>query len=141
MKVLVDASLIIYLNVRLPPREAELVERFWFNLSREHDLYTNVLTFDEALYVSKRKYDIPYAATLELIERLILPFVEVLPIELEEYLASKKYIMKYGLKPSDALHAATVEVRGLHAIASEDTDFDRAGITRLWVTSPKTPST
>ncbi|MEM2245030.1 MAG: type II toxin-antitoxin system VapC family toxin [Thermofilum sp.] len=135
MKVLVDASLIIYLNVRLPPREAELVEAFWSKLVQEHDLYTNVLALDEALYVSSRKYDVPYAATLELIERVVLPFVEVLPLGLEEYLASRKYIAKYGLKPSDALHAATVEVHNLHAVASEDADFDRAGIARLWVTS------
>lgn len=140
MRVLVDASLIIYLNARLPPREAELVEEFWFKLSREHDLYTNALALDEALYISKRKYDIPYAATLELIERVVLPFAEVLPLGLEEYLASRKYITKHGLKPSDALHAATVEVHGLHAVASEDVDFDRVGITRLWVTGPKAPS-
>jgi len=60
MKIFIDASLIIYLNVRLPGHEARLVEEFWLDLLLNHTLYTNILALDEAIYVSNRKYDISY---------------------------------------------------------------------------------
>jgi len=136
VRVFIDASLIIYLNVRMPAEEAELVERFWLELLREHELYTNVLALDEAIYVSQRKYRIPPADTLELVDKAVLPYVKVLPLGLAEYLGAREFMLRYGLKPSDALHAATVVVHGLHAVASEDRDFDRAGIKRIWVRRP-----
>jgi len=40
---------------------------------------------------------------------------------------------KYGLKLSDAIHVATIENYGLQAVVSEDRDFDRVGIKRLWI--------
>jgi predicted nucleic acid-binding protein len=42
-------------------------------------------------------------------------------------------VVKFGLKPSDALHAATIKRRRLDAIASEDRGFDKAGIKRIWL--------
>ncbi len=88
---------------------------------------------DEAVYVSKRKYDVPFSGTIEFIDRAVLPHVEVVALGLETYLEAKKYMIKYDLSPSDSIHAATVEVFGLQAIASEDRDFDRVGIKRLWL--------
>ncbi len=133
MRVLVDASLIVYLNVRMPDDEAKLVEDFWEDLLRDHELFTNLLALDEAIYVSERKYGVPFSETLELIDRAVLPHVEVLPLSLESYLEAKKYMVRHGLKPSDSIHAATVEVFGLQAIASEDRDFDKIDIKRLWL--------
>ncbi len=49
MKMLVDASLLVYLNVRMPEREAKLVEDFWLGLLRNHELHTDVLVFGETL--------------------------------------------------------------------------------------------
>lgn len=134
MKVLVDANLLVYLNVGLPRDEAEALHAFWADLVRSHSLYVNVLVLDEVLYVSWKRYGVPYEATFEFISRAVVPFAYVLPLGLEEFLASKKYVMKHRLKPSDALHAATVEVHGLDAIASEDRDFDRVGVKRIWLT-------
>ena len=133
MKVLVDASLLVYLNVRMPEQEAKLVEDFWLNLLRNHELYTDVLALDEAIYVSRRKYGVGYEETLKLIDKAVLPYVEVIPLGGVEYVRAKEFMLKYGLTPSDALHVATVIVNELQAIASEDRDFDRVGIKRLWV--------
>ncbi len=63
----------------------------------------------------------------------VLPYVEVIRLGSAEYLRAKEFMLKYGLIPSDALHAATVVVNGLQAIASEDRDFDKVDIKRLWV--------
>jgi len=136
VKVFVDASLVVYLNVKMPVEEAELVERFWLELLKEHELYTNVLALDEAIYVSQRKYGVPFADTLELVDRAVLPYVEVLAVGVREYLKAREFMLRHGLKPSDALHAATVVTHGLHAVASEDSDFDRVGVKRIWVQRP-----
>ncbi len=132
MKVFVDASLIVYLNARLPRDEAEKVERFWLRLLRE-ELYTDVLVLDEAIYVSKRKYGIDVESTLKLLDRAILPYVDVLPLGLEEYLKAKEYMVRYRLKPSDALHLAVMDSNGLQVIATEDKDFDRTHVKRIWL--------
>ena len=134
MRVFVDASLIIYLNVVLPEEEARRIEEFWLKLLVESELYTNVLVLDEAIYVSKKKYGVPVEDTLELIDKAILPYVTILPLGLEEYMKAEKYIVKYGLKPSDALHLATMDNNGIQLIATEDKDFDNTHVKRIWVT-------
>ncbi len=73
------------------------------------------------------------AETIELIDKAVLQYMDVLSIGLEEYLLAKKFMTLYNLKPSDALHAATIIANRLDAIASEDRDFDRAGIKRMWI--------
>ncbi len=133
MKVFIDASLLVYLNVRMPDNEARLVEDFWLDLLTNHLLYTNVLVLDETIYVSKKKYNIGFKETLDFIDRAILPYVEILPIGLSEYLRAKNLMVKYRLKPSDSIHVATIENHGLQAIATEDEDFDKVGLKRLWI--------
>ena len=41
MKVFVDASLFIYLNVLMREEQAQLVDSFWRNLLSEHEVFTN----------------------------------------------------------------------------------------------------
>ncbi len=132
MKIFVDASLIIYLNIKLPEKEAKAVEDFYHNLLRE-ELYTNVLVLDEAIYVSKKKYGVSVKETLELIDRVILPYVDILPLTIGEYLKAKEYLLKYNLNPSDALHLATMDNFKIRAIATEDKDFDKTHVKRIWI--------
>ena len=118
MRIFVDASLLIYLNLPLPESEASLVEDFWLELLDKHHLYTNVLVFDELLYISKKKYSVPHSETLEFIERAILPYVDILTLGLREYMEARRFIARHGLPPSDAVHAATAVINNLDAIAS-----------------------
>jgi len=66
----------------------------------------------------------------------VLPYVDVLPIGLSEHLKAREVMTKYSLRPSDAIHVATVGNHGLQAIATEDEDFDKVGIKRLWIRKP-----
>ena len=129
MKILVDANLLIYLNVGSKP--VELYE-FWRSLVKSHELYTDIIVIDETLYISKKKYGISYADTIEFLEKTVLPFVDIIPIGIPEYVVSKKFMLKYSLPPSDAIHAAVIELHGLQAIASEDKHFEKTEFTRLW---------
>ncbi|MCC6024387.1 MAG: type II toxin-antitoxin system VapC family toxin [Thaumarchaeota archaeon] len=98
----------------------------------EHEVFTNLLVL-EVVYVSRRKYGVDEKETLEFVDRAILPHVELLPIGADLYQFFKFYVVEFGLRPSDALHAATIRKYGLDAIASEDRDFDEAGIKRIWL--------
>ena len=117
----------------MPEEEARLIEEFWLNLIENHILYTNILVLDEVVYVSRKKYNVEYTETIEFIDKAVLPYVEVLPIGLNEYLKAKELMAKYGFKPSDSIHIATIENYGLQAIVTEDKDFDKIEIKRIWL--------
>ncbi len=134
MKIFIDANLLIYLNTRMPDQEARLVEDFWLDLVLNHILFTNVLVLDELIYVSRKRYGVPVRDTIEFIDNVVIPYTDILSIGLNEYIRAKEIMNKHGLKPSDSIHAATIINYGLQAIASEDTDFDKVGIKRLWIT-------
>lgn len=85
------------------------------------------------IYLSKKKYGIKFSDTIEFIDKIVLPFIEIINIGLREYLEAQEYIVKYGLKSSDVIHIATIKVNGIHAIATEGRDFDIIDVKRLWV--------
>jgi predicted nucleic acid-binding protein len=63
----------------------------------------------------------------------VLPYLKLLPLGPELYPYVRHYLEKYHLKPSDAIHAATINKYRLDAIATEDKDFDKTQIKRLWL--------
>jgi predicted nucleic acid-binding protein len=113
--------------------ERRLIEELFRRLLEEQ-LFTGMLVVDEVLYIS-RKYGVSYETTLDFLKNTVLPYAEVLPVEEEDLKPVEKYLLKYGLKPSDAIHLATMEKAGISNIVSEDREFDRVkGIKRIWVT-------
>ncbi|MEM3870032.1 MAG: type II toxin-antitoxin system VapC family toxin [Candidatus Korarchaeum sp.] len=124
MKVFIDATVLIYLNVGISGRIGDL-KQFWKSLVENHKLYTNLIVLDEVIYVLKRKYAVE-PSTLKFIDKMVLP--QVIDVGLREYLEARKYILEYGMKPSDAIHLATIESNRIDAIATEDKDFDVVGI-------------
>jgi len=132
LRIFIDASLIIYLNIPLLEDEDKIIRSFYRSLLKEQ-LYTDVLVFDEVIYISWKKYKIPPKETIELIDTAILPYVEILPLSLEEYIKAREHIIRYNLKPSDALHLAVMDSNGIQVIATEDKDFDRTHVKRLWI--------
>ena len=109
-------------------------ERFYLELLSEHKVYTDVLVLDELLYVSKKKYGIPYKITLEFIDTIILPYVVVLSLGEEEYTSAKEILIRYNIKPSDALHVASMKNNGIRHIVSEDKEFDKVeDVERIWL--------
>ncbi|CAB50206.1 type II toxin-antitoxin system VapC family toxin [Pyrococcus abyssi] len=133
MKIFLDASFIIYLNVDVPDSLAEKIDALYEQLITSSKLYTDVLVIDEVIHVSRKKYKVPYSKTIEMLDDIVIPYVEVLPIGLMEYLKAKENILKYNLKPSDAIHLAVIENNGIQAIVTEDEDFDRVPIKRIWL--------
>jgi len=81
----------------------EEVVSFYRMLLREHDLFTDPLVLDETVYVSKKKYDIPYRNSVKFLSKFVIPNVRILPVGLAEYLKGEEVILEKNIPPSDAL--------------------------------------
>ncbi|MGC9104435.1 MAG: type II toxin-antitoxin system VapC family toxin [Candidatus Methanodesulfokora sp.] len=134
MKTFLDAPLLIYLNT-VGSREARtLYENFYLRVLEKYRVYTDVLVLDELIYVSRKKYGIPYELSIEFVESTVLPYVTLVDVGEEEYNHAVE-AMKEGLRPSDAIHIGAMRSNGVELIVSEDSDFDRVkGIKRIWIT-------
>jgi len=132
MRVFIDAPLLIYLNIPLEQDEEKKIENFYRKLLKE-ELFTDMLVIDEVIYVSKKKYKIPINETIDFFDQAVLPFIRILPITEYEYVNFKKYILKYNLKPSDAIHLSVIDNNKIQVIVTEDREFDKTHIKRLWI--------
>lgn len=117
MKAFLDSCFLIYLNAMVDDKR-RLVEELFRRLLEEQ-LFTNMLVVDEVLYISRR-YGVSYKTTLDFLKNMVLPYAEVLPVEEEDFKPAEKYLLKYVLKPSDAIHLATMEKAGISNIVPED---------------------
>lgn len=132
MKIFLDSNLLIYLNT-LTGDERESLHAFFRKLLDEN-LFTNMLIVDETLYISKRKFRVPYEVTLEFLKSIVLPYTKIIPIGEEDLNSMKKYLVKYDLKPSDSIHLATMEKASVTHIASEDEGYDKVEeVKRMWL--------
>jgi len=132
MKLFIDTNLFVYLLTKTPEDERKIIE-FYAELMENHDLYTSPLVLNETIHVAKKKYSVPYELSIEFIDEKVLPYVEVLPLTVFDYLTARRIITEYNLRPSDALHVAVIENNGLQAIVSEDEDFDVLPLKRVWL--------
>lgn len=134
MKVFLDASFLIYMNTITSEDRKELDELFRRLL--EESLFTNILVIDETLYISERRFGFPYRITLDFIKEIVLPYTEIIPIEEEDLRLLEKYLLAYTLRPSDAIHLATMEKACVDHIVTEDEDFDKVReVKRVWLQS------
>ena len=132
MRMFIDANFLIYLNTLTDPEARRNFEEAYVELVRDHILYTDALVLDEVLWVSRRKYGVPFDVTSDFIRSLLLPFVELIPLGEDEVLGSLS-LLDRGLKPSDALHLAAMRGRGIDHIVSEDAELDRVPwVGRVW---------
>lgn len=122
-----DASFLIYLNVGADNGLTALYKR----LLNTHALATDLLAIDETLYISRKRYAVNYGQTLEFLDDAVLPFVRLLGLGIREYERAKEFLQT--LRPSDAIHLAVMRNFGINSIVTEDEDFDKVNVERIWV--------
>ncbi len=84
---------------------------------------TSTLTLDEVIF-SLRKV-IGYSDAINHGENIFKIFnLKIVPV-IPEDIMSAFVLMKHGLKPRDAIHAAVAVGHGVFTIVSEDRDFDK----------------
>lgn len=134
LKLFLDSSYVIYLRYA----ESDEIEKYVHSLLEQgvkgdFQLLVNMIVVDETIWILTRKYGIPLGEVFEFIDRLI-PLFDVIALDYMDYDAMKEVITKHGLKPSDALHAASMRRKGTVYIASEDEEFDKIPwIRRVWL--------
>lgn len=133
MKAFVDANLLIYLNTVKSAERRRAYEEFYLTVLQVYKASTDVLVLDEVLYVSWKRYHVPYETTLDFLATAVLPYVEILTLGNEEYETATELLKKYRVNPSDALHAGAMMANGISNIASEDKEFETIrAIERIW---------
>ena len=133
MKAFIDAPLLIYLNTVETREIRSAYEDLYLDVLTRYRAYTDVLVLDELIYVSKKKYGIPYDLSIEFVGSAVLPFLTISKIGEEEYSHAVE-AMKKGLRPSDAIHLGVMRSNGIDTIVSEDGEFDRIDwVKRVWL--------
>jgi len=132
LKAFLDSTLLIYLNA-MTGDDRRALDMFFRKLLNEA-LFTDLLVLDEVLYISRRNYKVPYEITLNFLRKIILPYAKIIALEEEDITPMERYLTKYNLKPSDAIHLATMEKAGVTHIVTEDQDYDRVKeVRRIWL--------
>ena len=102
------------------------------------ELYTDLLVVEETLYLSVCKYRVPYQLTFDFLKAAVLPYTALIPMEESDLPILEKYLSRYRVRPSNAVHLACMEKEGVTRIVSEDAEFDKVKeVTRVWI--PKLP--
>ncbi|MEX2752644.1 MAG: type II toxin-antitoxin system VapC family toxin [Candidatus Freyarchaeota archaeon] len=134
MKLFLDSSYLIYLRYAESDEVFNYVTGFLREaVKRGEQLLVNMIVIDETTWILTQKYGFPLSEVFELIDRL-MSLIEVIPVNYTEYDVMKKVMMEYGLKPSDAIHVASMNKSGAQHIVSEDKEFDKVPwIKRIWL--------
>ena len=134
LKLFLDSSYLIYLKYSKNDKVFSYVTDFLEKAVEHGDrLFINMIIIDEVVWILMKKYKILLNEILELIDRLI-PLLEIIPIDYADYDVMKKVMMKYKLKPSDAIHIASMSKVKIKYIVSEDKEFDNIPwIKRVWM--------
>jgi len=134
VKIFIDAPLLIYLNTLTNSRYRIIYENFYIEILIKYKPYTDVLVLNELIYISRKKYNIPYKVSIKFIEANILPYITVLNLGEEEYRYATEMITRHSLKPSDALHISVMMNNDIKVLVSEDGEFDRIPkVERIWI--------
>ncbi|MBO3755453.1 MAG: type II toxin-antitoxin system VapC family toxin, partial [Candidatus Brockarchaeota archaeon] len=102
-------------------------------VQRKDLLLVNMIVIDETLWILMKKYRVPLDEALELTDQL-MPLLEIIPIDFADYDFMKEAMNNYEMKPSDALHVASMNKAGVKHIISEDGEFDKIPwVKRIWL--------
>lgn len=134
LKVFLDSSFMIYLKYaeddKVSKFSLELLERA---IKLGAQLISNMVAIDEVIWILTHKYGISRIEVFELTDRLF-SLLDIAPLDRIDYDPLKEFMNTYNLKPSDALHAATMKRSDIQYIASEDKGYDALPwVRRTWL--------
>lgn len=122
----IDSSIFIYPAIydsEAIPEAARAKETLAKIASGSLPACTSVLTWDEVTRVTRRFFG-SEKATAQGAAFLKIPNLELLKVDLEIVSPAQALLEKHGLKPRDAIHAATALVNNIEKILSYDEDID-----------------
>jgi len=95
------------------------------------EAYTSVITWDEVTWIVRRILGVEASVALGR-KFLRFPNLKILGIRKTTILKAQEVMEKYGLRPRDAIHAATAIENKITTIVSYDRGFDSvSGLKRI----------
>lgn len=85
---------------------------------------TSILTWDELVWVCKKNLAVAVAVEIGK-SFLSMPNLRLIDANTPIAENASALMAEYGLKPRDAIHAATAILSGEHEIITDDADFDK----------------
>ena len=123
----VDSNIFLYPVIYKPETVKEARESKDFLLKISEGLVeacTATITWDEVVWVVRKIFGLN--PSIELGRKLLeFPNLKLLNVKRSVVLRAQKLMEKYGIKPRDAIHAATALENGVETIVSYDRDFDK----------------
>ncbi|MEM2123033.1 MAG: type II toxin-antitoxin system VapC family toxin [Candidatus Bathyarchaeia archaeon] len=134
MKLFLDSSYLIYLRYSKDDVIFRYVTDFLRRAVKRRDhLLANMIVIDETLWILTKKYKVPLNEAFELTDQL-MPLLEIIPIDYGDYDVMKVTMKNHDLKPSDAIHVASMNKAGVKHVVSEDVEFDKIPwLKRIWL--------
>lgn len=140
MKLYLDANVFIYAALQEPKDipKARVAVSYLQRLGKgKIEAATSILSWDEVMWVALRLLDERSDATELGKWFLRLPNLIFLPVTNEVALRAQGLVESHGLKPRDAIHAASALTSHVAELLSDDSIFDRVpGITRVRLSEP-----
>ena len=122
-KKYIDANIFLYAALYADTRAEACRRVLEAIVNRQCDAYASVLVWDEVAYGVWRLLGKEHAVTQA--EKLLrFPHLRFLACDGSIVAKAQTFMTEIGLKPRDAIHAATALGAGIVCIVSEDADFD-----------------
>ena len=120
--IYLDANIFLYALLN-DDEKGESCRSLLIKVAKEEDACTSLLTWDECVYILKKKKSKEIAVS-EGERLLIFPHLQFVHVD-KIIIAKAQQIMKsYNLEPRDAIHAASALNIHVRKIVSDDPDFD-----------------
>ena len=119
-----DTNILVYAAIN-NGKEGEKCRRLLTQISHsDKDIMTSILTWDELVY-SIWKKEGREKAVQQGKEIFYFPNLRFLEADIKVIQKAQQIIENIGLKPRDAIHAATAILNNCSEIISDDPDFDK----------------
>ncbi|MBS3092715.1 type II toxin-antitoxin system VapC family toxin [Candidatus Pacearchaeota archaeon] len=119
----IDSNIFIY-PLLYDDSNSERCRKILFDIANgKIRAFTSVLTWDEIVYVLKKKKG-HQIANKEGDKFLKFPNLKFLESDFDVIILAQKFIEKYNIAPRDAIHAATSFLKVNSEVISLDSDFD-----------------
>ena len=122
----IDANPFIYAAIELPTDAKAVQSRDIFIKIASGKILasTSILTWDELVWVCRKSLPTNLAIKIGL-SMISLPKLEIMEANKLTAVKASALMDQYGLKPRDAIHAATAILNGEREIITDDADFGK----------------
>ena len=123
--IYLDSNIFIFLNAYAYEKEEykKTLEKINELIENKETFVTSTLTWDEITYIIRKQFGTK-RAVIEGDKFLKFPRLLIMPVTLETIKATQNLI-KEGLKPRDAIHAACAIENNCKYILTDDDKFDK----------------